>query len=189
MTRNPARVTRNPARSVTRNPARRRVDPGGPAPRGGWAGSTYPVRVTSSAGRTGAGLPPAARRAVVDYALQRRARLADLFAGRASADDVCDAHPYLLRAAKFYGQPVPAPCPVCRKDCLFEVRYVYGDALKATAGQAKTQAELTELATKVAEFSVYVVEVCSGCSWNHLTTSYVMGRGVAGPARRRSARQ
>lgn len=141
----------------------------------------------SPADRRGVSAPGLTRRAVVDYTLQRRARLADLFAGRASFDDVCDAHPYLLRAAKFHGQPGAAPCPVCRKEALSEVQYVYGDALKTTAGQAKTAAELAELEQRLAEFTVYVVEVCVDCRWNHLTTSFVMGRGAARPARRRVA--
>lgn len=132
-------------------------------------------------------VPAPPRRAVVDYTLQRRARLADLFAGRASAHDVCDAHPYLLRAAKFHGTSTEASCPVCRKENLAEVQYVYGDALKAGAGQAKTTAELVEMDQRINEFSVYVVEVCSGCGWNHLTTSFVMGRGTARTSRRRAA--
>ena len=28
------------------------------------------------------------------------------------------------------------------------------------------------------QFRVYVVEVCTGCGWNHLTLSYVLGDGV-----------
>lgn len=126
-------------------------------------------------------------RSIVDYALQRRAVLADLRGGRVGAAEVCDAHPYLLRAAKFHGRPAPAGCPVCRKEAMSEVHYIYGDALKTNAGQAKTTAELAELAQRVPEFSVYVVEVCSECGWNHLTTSFVMGQGTARPARRRAA--
>jgi len=127
------------------------------------------------------------RRAVVDYALQRRARLADVYAGRASLHDVCDAHPYLLRAAKFHGQPSGVSCPVCRREQLTEVHYVYGDTLKTLSGQAKAPQELDDMARRLREFSVYVVEVCRSCSWNHLTTSFVIGRGSAAPTRRRCA--
>lgn len=127
------------------------------------------------------------RRGTVDYALQRRARLADLFAGRVGVHEACDAHPYLLRAAKFHGRRTDQDCPVCRRDQLSEVQYVYGDQLKATAGQAKTPAELAEMAERLPEFSVYVVEVSLGCSWNHLTTSFVMGRSAARVPRRRQA--
>ncbi|HEX6854655.1 MAG TPA: DUF5318 family protein, partial [Streptosporangiaceae bacterium] len=51
------------------------------------------------------------RRSVVDYGLARRATLASVFAGRMTTTDVCDAHPYLLRAAKFHGEPTTKPCP------------------------------------------------------------------------------
>jgi len=127
------------------------------------------------------------RRAVVDYALQRRARLADIYAGRSSLHDVCDAHPYLLRAAKFHGQPSGVSCPVCRREQLTEVHYVYGDTLKTVSGQAKAPPELADMARRLREFSVYVVEVCRSCHWNHLTTSFVMGRGAPTPRRRRTA--
>ena len=137
--------------------------------------------------RTSGGDPSAQRRGVVDYALQRRARLAALFAGRASRHDVCDAHPYLLRAARFHGLPCPVPCPVCAKDDLRQVSYVYGDALKTTSGQAKSPAELAELAARTGEFTVYQVEVCRDCGWNHLMTSFVLGRVSAGSRGRRVA--
>lgn len=100
---------------------------------------------------------------------------------------MCDAHPYLLRAAKFHGTPAGSSCPVCRKEELTAVHYVYGDALRATAGQAKSPRELTELAARLAEFSVYVVEVCRSCGWNHLAMSYVLGQGRAPQRTRRAA--
>ena len=38
------------------------------------------------------------------------------------------------------------------------------------------------------EFSVYLVEVCRTCSWNHLVQSYVLGkRGLEKPRRRTAA--
>jgi hypothetical protein len=113
---------------------------------------------------------------VVDYALQRRALLADLYAGRVSLLDACDAHPYLQRAATYHGEQTDVTCPVCRKERLANVHYVYGDELKAVSGQAKSVSELHRMGMDYAEFKVYVVEVCRSCGWNHLTTSYVLGR-------------
>ncbi|MGH3419752.1 MAG: DUF5318 family protein, partial [Streptosporangiaceae bacterium] len=55
------------------------------------------------------------RRSVVDYGLARRATLASVRSGRTTIADVCDAHPYLLRAAKFHGEPTEDRCPICRK--------------------------------------------------------------------------
>jgi hypothetical protein len=111
----------------------------------------------------------------VDYSLQRRAVLADVHAGRTGLYEVCDASPYLSRAAKYHGEPTDEPCPVCRRERLFHVNYVYGDALGHVAGQAKTQAELARMDAAQDEFSVYTVEVCRSCGWNHLDCSYVLG--------------
>jgi len=128
------------------------------------------------------------RRSVVDYGLARRATLASVFAGRMTTTDVCDAHPYLLRAAKFHGEPTTKPCPICRKSKLTHVTYVYGDELGRYEGRVKQSPELAEMATEYAEFRVYVVEVCQYCSWNHLASSYVLGTGEAPRRRTRQAR-
>lgn len=116
-----------------------------------------------------------ARRGVVEYALQRRAVLAGMAAGTVSRHEACDAHPYLLRAARHHGQQTERTCPVCARGRLVDVRYVYGDALGAGAGRVRSPEELEGMAREHGAFSVYVVEVCRGCSWNHLVTSYVLG--------------
>lgn len=125
--------------------------------------------------RTVAGMRP---RSVIDYALARRATLADLFAGRISSLDVCDAHPYLLRAARYHGERTTKRCPVCRGgDPLIHVTYAYGDELGESSGRVRTTRELPALASRYSELRIYVVEVCPPCGWNHLVTSYVIGTG------------
>ena len=118
------------------------------------------------------------QRAVVDYALQRRATLHALFSGGATTTDVCDADPYLLRAAKFHGAPTTRTCPVCRRQPLVELNFTFGDELGQYSGRIKAAAELAAMAREHGEFRVYVVEVCQGCEWNHLTSSYVLGDGL-----------
>jgi Family of unknown function (DUF5318) len=118
------------------------------------------------------------QRSVIDYTLARRATLASLFRGAATTTDVCDADPYLLRAAKFHGEPTRRTCPVCRREKLTDVTYVFGDELGPYSGRIKATRELEPMAREHGEFRVYVVEVCQGCAWNHLTTSYVLGDGV-----------
>jgi hypothetical protein len=113
----------------------------------------------------------------VDYALKRRSVLASVHSGLTSTMDVCDAHPYLLQAAKFHGEKTERACPVCRKEPLSEVSWVYGEALGHAAGSARRPAELEAMADSHAEFTVYVVEVCRACQWNHLVRSYVLGTG------------
>lgn len=127
------------------------------------------------------------QRAVVSYGLQRRATLQGLFRGAVSATDVCDADPYLLRAAEHHGEESDRPCPVCRKTLLTHVTYVFGDELGQYSGRIRATRELEAMAREHGEFQVYVVEVCRRCEWNHLALSYVLGDGVPRerPRRRR----
>ena len=78
--------------------------------------AAYPGRVRS-------------QRQMVDYALQRRALLADVHSGRVGVAQVCDASPYLLRAARFHGEPSDVTCPVCRKERLTLVSWVFGESI------------------------------------------------------------
>jgi Family of unknown function (DUF5318) len=118
------------------------------------------------------------QRQFVDYSLKRRALLRDVYAGLVSAYEVCDASPYLKNAAKFHGDPTESRCPICRRENLTLVHYVYGDELRHAAGQARSRAELPALAERLPEFEVYVVEVCRGCDWNLLVEQFVLGTGA-----------
>lgn len=119
-----------------------------------------------------------AKRSVTDYTLQRRATLAALGRGLTSSTEVCDADPYLLRAALHHGEATERDCPVCRKRRLVTLNYVYGDELGPFQGRIKAGRELERMAAEHGEFHVYEVEVCVECSWNHLTSSYVLGDGT-----------
>ena len=115
-------------------------------------------------------------RQVVDYSLQKRALLRDVHNGKVGTLEVCDASPYLKNAARFHGEPTDDRCPICRRDNLTLVHYIYGDELKQSAGQARKLAELPVLAMTLREFQVFVVEVCQSCAWNHLIEQYLLGR-------------
>lgn len=131
------------------------------------------------------------QRQVVDYALRRRSLLAEVYSGRTGVSEVCDANPYLLRAAKFHGKQSSVMCPICRKEQLTLVSWVFGDHLGPVSGSARTAEELVLLASKFDEFSVHVVEVCRTCEWNHLVKSYVLGakRPPSAPRGTRTARK
>jgi hypothetical protein len=118
------------------------------------------------------------QRQVVDYSLQKRALLREVYAGRVGTYEACDASPYLLSAARFHGEPTEQRCPICRRENLTLVHYVYGDELKRSAGQARSRVELPTLAMSVREIQVYVVEVCRGCGWNHLVEQFLLGRAA-----------
>jgi hypothetical protein len=122
------------------------------------------------------------QRQIVDYSLQRRVVLRDVLSGRIGTLDVCDASPYLKNAARFHGESTEQPCPICRRENLTHVHYIYGDELKQSAGQARNRAELSVLAMTLREFQVYVVEVCRACNWNHLVEQYLLGRDGLSPA-------
>ena len=121
------------------------------------------------------------QRQIVDYSLQRRAVLRDVRNGRIGTLEVCDASPYLRNAATYHGEPTDERCPICRRDNLTLVHYVYGEELKQSAGQARKLAELPVLAMTLREFQVFVVEVCRSCAWNHLIERYVLGRDGLSP--------
>jgi len=118
------------------------------------------------------------QRQIVDYSLQKRALLRDVYSGRVGTYEVCDASPYLLSAARFHGEATEQRCPVCRRENLTHVNYIYGDELKQSAGQARSRVELPVLAMSVREVQVYVVEVCRGCGWNHLAEQFLIGRAA-----------
>ena len=87
------------------------------------------------------------QRSVIDYTLQRRAKLSTLFNGGATTmDDVCDADPYTLLAAKHHGEPTDKPCPVCRKPQMAHLSYVFGDELGQYSGRIKSRQDIEAMA-------------------------------------------
>ena len=149
------------------------------------AGRTADVRRTLTAMAGAHTLLELQSRAVVDYALARRATLAALASGRLGRHDVCDAQAYLVRAARYHGQSGDEPCPVCGRAGLAKVCYTFGDCFRADVnGRARHMRELLALADEVPEFTAYLVEVCADCRWNHLLASYVLGTGA--PVKRRA---
>src|SRR3954466_6174113 len=53
---------------------------------------------------------------IVDYTLAKRALLREFRGGLLSRFEICDAHPELLRAARYMGEPSSRTCPVCDRD-------------------------------------------------------------------------
>ena len=138
--------------------------------------------------RVGRYSPRMQPRQVVDYSLARRTLVEDVRRGRVPASDVCDAHDYLLRAARHHGEATGRACPICRREQLIQVNYVYGDELGMYEGRVKASAELDAFAANYSQFSVYEVEVCPACTWNHLVRTYLLGDLPAQARRRRAAR-
>ena len=114
------------------------------------------------------------KRGFIDYSFDKRATLLALFRG---VVDACDADPYLMRAAKYHCERAGRNCPVCKKDALVELRYTFGDQLGQYSGRIKSDNELVQMEREFGEFSVYIVEVCQECSWNHLCSTYLLCDG------------
>ena len=110
---------------------------------------------------------------VVDYTLAKRAVLRDFRRGLLSRLDICDAHPELMRAARYIGEEIPQGCPVCDQRHLRVLAYVFADELKRNNGRVWTVDQGAALAAKCRDAKCYVVEVCTGCSWNHLAEVFV----------------
>jgi hypothetical protein len=108
---------------------------------------------------------------LVDYTLAKRALIRDFRRGLLSRFEICDAHPELMRAARYLGADATRPCPVCKRFELRLLAYVYADGLRRNNGRAfEIEEGLALAATR--RGACYVVEVCTGCSWNHLSEAF-----------------
>jgi len=128
---------------------------------------------------------PTRPRNVLDYVLARRAVLEELKRNALMTEQICDADPYLLRAAQHHGEQTERKCPICAKSELVHVTYVFGDDLGYQSGRVKSSTELTQMAFEYGHFQIYVVEVCKRCEWNHLYLSYALGDGKPRPIPRK----
>lgn len=123
------------------------------------------------------GAPAAGLPGSIDYRLARNAVISEFKKKRLSRTDVCDAHPELVRAARSIGQPTEDECPICEEAELVHVTYAFGERLPSSGRTIATMTELAKLArTGGGELACYVVEVCPGCSWNHLARTFGVTR-------------
>ena len=113
--------------------------------------------------------------AVVEFGLVRHALLARVAAGLLRYEDICDAHPELLRAAKNLGRRTGETCPVCADVELVEVTYVFGARLPAGGTCPSTRSELLKLERREDPVQCYAVEVCVSCSFHHLVRKWSAG--------------
>lgn len=100
--------------------------------------------------------------------------LAEFRAGDLTREEVCDAHPELVRAARQVGTATTELCPVCDVEKLVHVTYVFGPRLPRHGRCISLRGELERLAKRQGTQVAYVVECCPSCSWNHLVRRYVL---------------
>ena len=114
-------------------------------------------------------------RAVVDHRLERRALINEFRRGRLRRDQVCDAHPELIRAAKNLGAPTSVTCPICLEVKLVLVTYVFGRRLPSHGRCVATKADMEQFDLRADELDAYVVEACTSCRWHHLLRVLPLG--------------
>ncbi len=117
-----------------------------------------------------------------NYALARRAVLRDLRRGVRSRNDVCDAHPELVRAARNVGERAGHQVPGVRRAATSTTcpTSTATGSSRRTAAVSRYPGELEKLRAKHDEFDRYVVEVCTDCRWNHLGARELHGRRHTG---------
>jgi hypothetical protein len=123
------------------------------------------------------------RGATVDHRLARRMLINEYRRGRISQDQVCDAHPELVRAATNVGEPSQVPCPICDERELALVTYVFGPRLPAQGRCVSDRRTMAVLRRSPDELAAYIVECCRSCRWHHLLR--VMPIGGRGRSARR----
>jgi hypothetical protein len=106
--------------------------------------------------------------AVVDHRLARQHLINEYRRGRLRQDQVCDAHPELIRAARNVGSPATNKCPICQEPHLHLVTYVFGPRLPSHGRCVSTAKDLAKLDGRTDELTAYVVEACTSCKWHHL---------------------
>ena len=122
----------------------------------------------------------------IDYRLARQALVSEFRKGRLAQHEVCDAHPELRRVAAEHGSPTSQTCPICEDQKLVLVTFVFGPRLPAHGRCLTQRGELAKLTRSSGTFGCYVVEVCTGCWWNHLARSFVVEGGATSARRARS---
>lgn len=101
--------------------------------------------------------------------------VSDVRHGRVAAQDVQRSSRRLIQAAEFHGEKVTSrPCPLCGRESLRLVLWIYGDAIADIAGTARSQTEIENLVKTRGPVTVHEVEVCTACRWNVLAREFLV---------------
>jgi RNA polymerase subunit RPABC4/transcription elongation factor Spt4 len=112
---------------------------------------------------------------VIEYGLVREHLLAKVRAGVLRREDLCDAHPELLRAANNLGRPTKRRCPICEEQNLVEVTYIFGNKLPPGGTVPLTKKAQLALERRAEPVFCYSVDVCRSCKFHHLTRKWNAG--------------
>ena len=95
--------------------------------------------------------------------------------GRLGGPTSVTRQPELLRVARNLGRTTDTECPICEHHRLVHVTFAFGPGLPPSGLAVANLNELSKTARPRADVSCYVVEVCTGCSWNHLLSVFEPG--------------
>jgi hypothetical protein len=107
--------------------------------------------------------------------MARRHLINEYHRGRLGREEVCDAHPELMRAARGVGKQTETRCPICVESNLVLVTYVFGPRLAAHGKVVADNNELAQFHRRPEEYTAYVVEACCACRWHHLVRVLPIG--------------
>lgn len=104
----------------------------------------------------------------VNHHLQRLHLLRRWKAGELATEELCDADFLLKTAAQFHGYSTGKDCPVCGREGLRQVLWIYGIELGRRSGTARSWEEIAGIGEQGVPLTVHTVEVCPQCGWNYL---------------------
>lgn len=113
--------------------------------------------------------------AAIDFRMLRRAFLERVRVGDVSLREACDAERDLVRAGVRHGTVRRSPCPLCARQTLRNVTYLFGPRLPKSGRCITSSDELRSYACRPEHYTSYTVEVCTSCEWHHLLTASPCG--------------
>src|SRR4029453_13316212 len=116
---------------------------------------------------------------VIDYTLAKRALIRDAPPGLLSVADLGDPPPELMRAAKHVGEATTSDCPVCGRDKLVLLAYVFGASLRRNSGRVWPIQTGLRLTAAHPDSSCSVVGACRSCPWNPPREAFTARRRAA----------
>lgn len=118
--------------------------------------------------------------ATVSYRLAKQRVVDAVERGVRAQHEVCDAQPELRRVAHHHSSPIKEDCPICGGGDLVAVTFAFGQGLPKSGRCVADRAEFDRLKKRGRPSTVYLIEVCRQCWWNHMRESFeVSGTEVA----------
>jgi len=110
--------------------------------------------------------------ATVNYRLAKQRVVDSVERGVRAQHEVCDAQPELRRVAHHHSVAIAEACPICDGDDLVAVTFAFGSGLPKAGRCVADRSEFDKLKRRGKPSTVYLIEVCRQCWWNHMRESF-----------------